>query len=550
MTIHDHRTERISGAGEESDRALHRRRVLQTGATVGTGGAIAGCAGRNPLDDQAVEQQESTTQPAAEFVAAPGADAGEIQSLLDEAGETASPQGRAVVRGAQGVEYTIAESLEIPSNVFLETMKVRVADGANVTAIKSIRFDELTGSGKYLGSKGVPYNHGVRDVTVEGNRANNEEGKGIALYGKKVYANNVVIQNCAGDGFYSELAGHNHGEFQEDWGINLTWIGPMFVKRCGGAGFRWRGPTDGTLTHLISAQNDGSGFRTEESEHYQGRALQAKFVHPWGNGDDFYIGSPLYADTLYADGSDLVMDAAVRASNIRCIAGAGLRTNAGLQAGQVYMGGRGDTDKDAVVLRSKAFQSIGSLMVRGFTGTGVHVEGNNAVVGSGRVLGSGEGDAVVLGGEKRARHCELHFTELRSDGGASFRYAHEGNAHNTVNIGGWIGDAPAWHPDSILPDPTDSFHLDFLGDASPAVREERHHEAATTADGTVTVEHDLIAPPTFAAAYPRNEAATDLAPIGWDGDGETITFRFADTPSGEERVVFSWEAAIEGAASL
>jgi hypothetical protein len=191
------------------------------------------------------------------------------------------------------------------------------------------------------------------------------------------------------------------------------------------------------------------------------------------------------------------------------------------------------------------------MQVSNYGEHGVVIDGNSVSIGSGAITSNG-GIGLVVGDENRARHCDVTVNTLNINAGGAFKYGHDGNNHNTIEVGGWVGDqyTPIWHPESTLPAPTDSFRLDFNGAGSPAVRDGAHrHEV--TGDGstrTFTVEHDLIAAPTFAAVYPRNEAAQRLAPIGWTGDAETVGVRFTRPPRADQSVVFGWEAAIEGAA--
>jgi Pectate lyase superfamily protein len=150
---------------------------------------------------------------------------------------------------------------------------LKLAAGANTAIVQSDGFAQLTGTG----SAGGIDRFSIRDLTLDGNKAENPTGGyGIRVYGFEYEITEVIIFNCHNDGFSSE------------WGASAALPGPshqMEARLSGlrshdndGHGVNFAGPHDSMFINCLAFQNRGTGFRLS------GNAPGALMVncHGWG----------------------------------------------------------------------------------------------------------------------------------------------------------------------------------------------------------------------------------------------------------------------------
>ena len=87
-----------------------------------------------------------------------------------------------------------------------EATLLQLAAGVNNPVVMGQNFFTLTGktyaAGDYLlGAPGA----GCTDMTIDGNKAGNVAGQGIAIWGRATTLQNVVVRNCASDGIWTEF---------------------------------------------------------------------------------------------------------------------------------------------------------------------------------------------------------------------------------------------------------------------------------------------------------------------------------------------------------
>lgn len=140
-----------------------------------------------------------------------------------------------------------------------EATIVKLANGANTDVIKGDQFDALTMSGNNTG--GIT-KWKLRNLTVDGNKANNASGYGVRVYGFDFKIEGVVIRNAAQDGLYTEwgrlgLPGAD-GEMEANYER-------LLIHHCGGNGWLNRGPHDSHFNSLKIQNNGGVGLWCESS---------------------------------------------------------------------------------------------------------------------------------------------------------------------------------------------------------------------------------------------------------------------------------------------
>lgn len=235
---------------------------------------------------------------------APGGsdDTAMIQALLDAA-ESAGG-GEVLLRAGT----YLAAGLTISSGVTLagagmDATTIQAPAGANADVIQTQGFATLTGTNKWLISDGLVVGFTIRDLRIDGNRADNTSGRGIAIYGKRYVIDKVVITNTAGDGFYSE-AGNTRGQpttsDMPECDIKL-----LYVYKAGNVGFRFLGPHDGHVGTVWVAQSDDVGVRFDENDDaatgYLGTA-DVDFIHTYSNtGDGVVLTTGIRANHLISE---------------------------------------------------------------------------------------------------------------------------------------------------------------------------------------------------------------------------------------------------------
>lgn len=184
-------------------------------------------------------------------------------------------------------EYT-SNPLVLPNAVIIRgkgssATCLKLANGQNAAFIVSDDFATLTGSNTWLVSLGMKYGLGLVGLRIDGNKANNNSSAdGVKIYAKRVYFDDVIIENCKGRGWYSEGADIPG---QVDWkDLPESWIN-VWVRGCDDDGFVFRGPHDARVS-IIANACVGSGARFEiDSGVYNGSA-DVHFAHIYANGTD------------------------------------------------------------------------------------------------------------------------------------------------------------------------------------------------------------------------------------------------------------------------
>lgn len=143
---------------------------------------------------------------------------------------------------------------------------LKAPPGSNKDVIQGANFLTLTGT-----TVVYPNTFGVRSITIrnlkiDGNKANNTSGFGIRIWGCIFDFNNIVVQNCAQDGIWTEFTTHNDVTTYRLSDPSFDMIESRFhyIKSVNNNGNGWifKGPHDSVIEHFYPVGNLKWGFRS------------------------------------------------------------------------------------------------------------------------------------------------------------------------------------------------------------------------------------------------------------------------------------------------
>jgi hypothetical protein len=149
--------------------------------------------------------------------------------------------------------------------------------------IRSRGWNVLSGTNRNIG----PYNFSIRDLTLDGNRAQNTRGCGLRLYGFGYLLGNLRIRQCAEAGVdsewstedpeWSETGTATPGDSMEAQVVNLK------VHHCGQGGIRFRGPHDSQFVNCVVYDTVTNGIHVAQTDHSSATGCQFVNCHVWGS---------------------------------------------------------------------------------------------------------------------------------------------------------------------------------------------------------------------------------------------------------------------------
>lgn len=138
---------------------------------------------------------------------------------------------------------------------------LKLAASANVPVISHASFGTLTGGS----TRGGVYRGTICDLSIDGNKANNSSGRGVALYGESYLLQNVIIQNAKNEGLYTEYGGTDtFADFDND--LESVFIN-LRTEFCGGSGWIMKGPHDAIVNMYVSVGNGAWGWDVQTPCH-------------------------------------------------------------------------------------------------------------------------------------------------------------------------------------------------------------------------------------------------------------------------------------------
>jgi hypothetical protein len=173
----------------------------------------------------------------------------------------------------------------VGSGIESTIIKLKNSSATTAALISTANFTTLASGGGGLGpgtSTGGAYNFSIRDLTLDGNKANNGSNTVpmLRIYGYGFILQNLRVRNGNNDGLYSEwtsTAGSPGQDSMEAQLINIK------VHDCGNHNVNWNGPHDSQWTQGIVYNATARGVTIGAN----GNGLLMNGVHSWGNSQTY-----------------------------------------------------------------------------------------------------------------------------------------------------------------------------------------------------------------------------------------------------------------------
>jgi Major tropism determinant N-terminal domain/Pectate lyase superfamily protein len=196
--------------------------------------------------------------------------------------DTASIQARIDAKAAAGGgtvrlrpgTYSVNATVVVKDKVHLigagvDATIIKLANTTNLPVVQTLDFATLVGGD----TTGGPGNFSIRDLTIDGNSANNATtAPGLQIYGYSYVLSSVVVRNTRTLGVHSEWWSGTPSTDTYN-GLESKWI-DVKVHHCTGAGVYFNGPHDTTWL--------GGEVFTCTTTGIEAKGLRAVRVHVWG----------------------------------------------------------------------------------------------------------------------------------------------------------------------------------------------------------------------------------------------------------------------------
>ena len=171
----------------------------------------------------------------------------------------------------------VVGTLTLPTNVHLcgagrDIASLLLKAGTNSDLILGTNFGSLTGTN---GTGGV-YGWSVRNLTLDGNKANNSYGFGVRVYGYGFTITDVIVRNFAQAGIYTEWSTSASAPFPDSMEAFFT---NLKVHDCYD-GIVFNGPHDSAFTQVISWGHSNYGIHVQQGS----ASVLFTNCHVWGTG--------------------------------------------------------------------------------------------------------------------------------------------------------------------------------------------------------------------------------------------------------------------------
>ncbi|KMQ63876.1 hypothetical protein ACM40_03620 [Chryseobacterium sp. BLS98] len=253
---------------------------------------------------------------------------------------------------------TYYANIILDSNIFLNgagpnTTILKSVSGSHLDVIQGRDFALLTGTPKADPEiRGVRY-AGVSNLSIDGNKQNNNAGFGMRIWGCSLYVNNIVVANCKEDGIYTEFTTHDYplNDFSTTYDALESNFNHIKTVANNGNGWTYKGPHDSEINDYVSFRNGGWALYQEKG------SLNGVHWNSWLNSNSFYFGDVVKLDNIVASGetgTGIEFYQAVSSCSITNLTLGGHNTGIILRGERHKISGYAGTIKDVAIINDNA----------------------------------------------------------------------------------------------------------------------------------------------------------------------------------------------------
>lgn len=330
-------------------------------------------------------------------------------------------------------EYTVSGSPIILKNFVKlvgdaqNSTVIKVADGADVSAIQTENFSTLTGSNKWYVDLAAPVDSviqgfEIRNLTINGNKANNSVGSGIEIYGKRFIIDNVIIYNTEEYGLYTECSASGGQATYQD--MPEAMISKMWIKNADRNGWQMLGPHDTRADNFYIVECDTGLFVGYDATRYSG-TFDIGFAHIYSNNVGVYTQTAVRAEYLETESNykEGIVITGARGSVINFL--------------RSYKNDRNLGGKPYLSVVNGGGVQIGTILMdmeNAISSTiGVDFETALNSIGSGSIYGYGNGIGLKVNSNKNSIR-NLHVDGFSSVGGKGLLFGVTSSDHNDIQM--------------------------------------------------------------------------------------------------------------------
>jgi hypothetical protein len=220
-------------------------------------------------------------------------------TAIINANNAVTGQGGGILRFPNGT--CITGTITIFPNVYYQgegrdATVVKAKASLNAAVFLGQNFATLTGTNATTGVGGFA----IKDMTVDGNNANNTSGDGIQVYGYGFDIQNVSIRNTAADGLYTEWSTNSNCPTNSPPDCMEAFFSNMLIHDYKGNGWVFKGPHDSQMNRVIIwtfSNNAAKGLYLTGTCGASG--IYGSIIHIWGaNQYGLYADSQACGTTL------------------------------------------------------------------------------------------------------------------------------------------------------------------------------------------------------------------------------------------------------------
>ena len=248
--------------------------------------------------------------------------------------------------GAKGTVVVPAGTACLSSPIVLSTGQFIVGQGQKATTIKSLAgtCTVLVTTANYnslvnTGTVGGPYKFGLKELTLDGNKANVSGACDNAdIYGYDYVLENVMTQNSPGIGWFTQWSQSGAVPVASGGDGMEAHVSHFKAYNNAGWGIMWQGPHDSVLTDIEASNNITGGFACNSAANYVCVLAMTQF-HAYANhgyglqevastitGANL-ISETNFGDNIYVDASSILFGTNFQVYNCNATGCAGLHLN-------------------------------------------------------------------------------------------------------------------------------------------------------------------------------------------------------------------------------